>query len=520
MGISRRAARTMLRFVAGSFAAVIWSASLAAANTHLTILHTNDLHDHLRSGSGGVGGIAYVAGYIKAIRSDDPAVLVLDAGDVTEKGDLVAFKTHSLLTYEILRRIGYDAVTIGNHDADAGIDWLHRYEEELGQRLVCLNLVDAKGAPIYEVSRIVSRHGLRIGLIGALVPQDTGTLDLEATGRQLAAEANRLISQTSLLIAICHAGPEVCATWSRMAPAIKVFISGHTHETLQPPRIVTETGAQIVQAGCDARQVGRLDLEFDAVTQQVVDVRCQVVALEHGKIQPDDETERWVAAQEMRLCPNAGKILTTAPASIGPEIAWLAAEAMRVAGGVDLAFCNPGHVVRDSLAPGPVTVNDLFLTGGQRGDAVIESTLTGSEVTAYLNALANSPGDQTAWAGFAAAPEKTPAGKSLLRTNLLPDHRYRMLMPAIEWEKRFLRAAKRLKQSDPSNALAAHAFIAAHSRVTFIDSLVALLESRPIDRRDIAALIAELRARAQPPKLENAVSVPPRQSALALPPLR
>lgn len=496
----QRHAPTLLRCITTGLAALAWSVAFAASSTHLTVLHTNDLHDHVRRGPSDLGGIAYVAGYIHAIRSEDPEALVLDAGDVTEKGDLVAFKTHGLLTYEILRRIGYDAVTIGNHDADAGIEWLRRYEEKLGQRLLCLNVVDAKGDPVFEKSRIVTRRGLKIGLIGALVPQDTGTLDLEATGRQLAAEAGRLAPQTSLLIAICHAGPEVCAKWSKIAPAINVFISGHTHERLLPPRIVAETGAQIVQAGCYAQHVGRLDLEVDAATGRLVSLRSAVVPMDHQEVRADDEIVQWVAAQESLLCPNAGKILTTTDARVGPEIAWLAAEAMRVASGVDVAFCNPGHVIRDSLAPGPVTTNSLFLTGGQRGHAVVETTLTGVEITAYLNALAASPAEQTAWAGFSATVEQTLPGKSTFRTSLAPDRRYRAVLPAIEWDKRFLRAASRLARSDPSSPLATRAFVARPSTVTFIDSLVALLESRPVEQRNIAAMISDARARAQPAK--------------------
>ncbi|HEY5553189.1 MAG TPA: metallophosphoesterase, partial [Opitutaceae bacterium] len=80
---------------------------IAAETASLLILHTNDIHDHVRAGDGGLGGLPYVAGYIRQVRSERDDVLVLDAGDVAEKGDLVAHRTHSKMTYELLRRIGY-----------------------------------------------------------------------------------------------------------------------------------------------------------------------------------------------------------------------------------------------------------------------------------------------------------------------------------------------------------------------------------------------------------------------------
>lgn len=65
----------------------------AGETTRLLILHTNDHHDHLRAGPGGVGGLPYVSGFIRSVRTQHPDVLLLDAGDVTEKGDLVGFRT-------------------------------------------------------------------------------------------------------------------------------------------------------------------------------------------------------------------------------------------------------------------------------------------------------------------------------------------------------------------------------------------------------------------------------------------
>lgn len=475
---------------------VLATGPLDAEIRRLTLLHTNDVHDRVRPAREGVGGIAYVSGYIRATRAQHPDVLVLDAGDVTEKGDLVAFKTHSLITYEAFRRIGYDAVTIGNHDHDAGDAWLRRYEGALGQPLICLNTVDGSGAPRFAPARMIERGGSKIAVIGMLVPQDTGTLDFAESGRRLAAEAERLDREAVLVIALCHAGSDDCAAWSRMAPAVDLFVSGHTHEKLAAPRRVPETGAHIVQAGHYAEHVGRLEIEFDPASERILSARAELVAMRHTDVEPDQDLAAEIAARERELCPDAGRTLARASAPIGREIAWLAAEAMRQAAGADVGFCNPGHVIRDGIPTGSVNVNSLFLTGGQRGHATVVATLTGAEIAAYLAALEAKPEEQTAWAGFRARLEKQPDGRRTFLPDLKPDGRYRAVMPRIEWEKRFLRAAARLAQSNPANPLAHATFDAAPSTVTFLDSLVALLDRKPDKERDLADLIAKARAAA------------------------
>ena len=89
---------------------------------------------------------------------------------VTEKGDLVAFKTHGEMTFEAMRRIGYDGVAIGNPDFDPfGIAGIRTFERVLGQPLLCLNIVRADETPEFTGARVVEAGGIKIGLIGLIM---------------------------------------------------------------------------------------------------------------------------------------------------------------------------------------------------------------------------------------------------------------------------------------------------------------------------------------------------------------
>ena len=140
----------------------------------LTILHTNDTHSHMepiRSGEhAGLGGVLERAAYIDSVRkADGPEnVLLLHAGDFSQ-GTTYFSEFRGAVENEVMNALGYDAVTLGNHEFDNGL-------EALGERLASLN------APVvvcnydfspFEAGKyikpyvVVEKAGMKIGIIGA-----------------------------------------------------------------------------------------------------------------------------------------------------------------------------------------------------------------------------------------------------------------------------------------------------------------------------------------------------------------
>jgi len=89
----------------------------------LTILYTNDQHSRIEpfpdndAKYPGQGGFAKRATVIKQIRKEEENILLLDAGDICQ-GRLYFNYYHGVLEYKLISQIGYDAVTLGNHDFD------------------------------------------------------------------------------------------------------------------------------------------------------------------------------------------------------------------------------------------------------------------------------------------------------------------------------------------------------------------------------------------------------------------
>lgn len=469
----------------------------AGETTRLLILHTNDHHDHLRAGPGGVGGLPYVSGFIRSVRTQHPDVLLLDAGDVTEKGDLVGFRTQGIMTFEAMRRIGYDAVTPGNHDFDdLPLSQLRAFERALGQPLVCLNVRGPGDAPLFAGSRLFVKAGLHVGVIGLLTPRPTelGGLDFAASGRALAAESARLRALGAhVVIALCHESESKCAQWSRAAPDVQVFVSGHSHRVLNEPMIVPETGAIIVQAGSYARWVGWLELEVDPASQRIVSHSGRLVPMTHREVPVDAEMLAWVKEREQELAPEADDFVIENPTEVDAfAVATLGAEALRIAGGAEVAFCHRHQIIRNILPVGPLDVNDVFKAGGQRGAVIVEARLTGAQIAAYADALEQIQREPPSWAGFRRW-RTTEGAAGVTRTDLDPGRTYRVVMAQLEWDTRFLRLAGRRAATDPRDVLGSAARTAVRTiDVSFTDAVVAYLRAIGNAGETPAARIAAL----------------------------
>src|SRR5438552_9081928 len=113
----------------------VWSAlaepllDVAADEVLITILHTNDTHSQIDPVSesdkqwAGKGGVARRATLVKRIRKENPNTLMVDAGDVFQGTPYFNFYKGEV-EYKSMSLIGYDVVTLGNHDFDNGVNAL------------------------------------------------------------------------------------------------------------------------------------------------------------------------------------------------------------------------------------------------------------------------------------------------------------------------------------------------------------------------------------------------------------
>lgn len=220
----------------------------------LTILHVNDTHSHMepvRSGEyAGMGGALERAAYIDSVRqADGPQnVLLLHAGDFCQ-GTSYFSELGGQVETRILNAIGYDVITLGNHEFDNGIEALGQVLSGVNMPVVCCNydFSPFEAGKYIRPYVIVQKAGLKIGVIGVLcglkemVAGDiAGRIPAFDTVPTVQKYADELRPQCDLVIALTHIGYEAHNPGdlldSDLAAAtrnIDIIVGGHSHTFLE-----------------------------------------------------------------------------------------------------------------------------------------------------------------------------------------------------------------------------------------------------------------------------------------------
>ncbi|MCG5513921.1 bifunctional metallophosphatase/5'-nucleotidase [Ectothiorhodospira shaposhnikovii] len=279
----------------------------------LTLLHTNDIHARLEpvsatfDGDPEHGGVARVKTVVNQVRSEvgDDNVLLVDAGDYSQ-GTIFwnAWKTSDAIMF--LNDIGYDAITLGNHEFNlgpanlaarleglpvtiAGVD----YATEAAAMPVVVTNLDLSGVPELDArvqpSAIVDKAGVRIGIVGLIT--DT-TQNISSPGSDVVfldyvdsvqAEVNRLHNDgVRHIVLLSHVNYTDDLRLAGQLSGVDIIVSGHDHVLLGDendlpewthrhirgpyPAVVEDLDGNttlVVSAWEWTRAVGRLDVEFD-----------------------------------------------------------------------------------------------------------------------------------------------------------------------------------------------------------------------------------------------------------------
>lgn len=254
--------------------------------TTITILHTNDTHsqvepiDHGKR-DGNHAGYARRMGLIKQERTIDPNLILVDAGDFCQGTPYFNFY-HGRVEVDALNRMGYDAITLGNHEFDYGVDTLAAIMQEAQFAVLCANY-DVQDTPLEDIVRpytIITRAGIRIGILGVGInPQGLIAEKNFAPIRYLEPvaavqeAANQLKERHRCDVVIClsHLGTDsknaTEMSDTQLAKAtryIDVIIGAHTHKIVTNKYVENLDGNRVLlaQMGKSGARMGKISLKI------------------------------------------------------------------------------------------------------------------------------------------------------------------------------------------------------------------------------------------------------------------
>ena len=258
--------------------------SFLNGNNSITLLHTNDIHNHLSPVTFGVldglGGFEKTLSIISEIKNKKSNVLLLDAGDIFS-GNIRHEKEHTA-TLQMMRLAGYDAVLLGNRDYQAGTDYLHQQWQKNNTSIITSNYSysDSRLNSLHQPYKIMYKGNIKIGIIGAginmkgLVGADVnGKIQYINPVKVLSSIATMLKKEKKCQLVIClsHLGYKNKKaiddiTFAKQSKDIDIIIGGHSHTFMQAPCVVLNKQQEEViinHAGYSGIALGNMTISFD-----------------------------------------------------------------------------------------------------------------------------------------------------------------------------------------------------------------------------------------------------------------
>lgn len=378
----------------------------------VTIMHTNDTHAAHEPNGDGDGGVAIQATVVNQIRAEVENSLLLDAGD-RFSGTLFHTTYLGQDQVPVMNALGYDAMTLGNHEFDNGDQILADFITGLDFPVVTANIDFSESEALnglVEPYTILEVGGQQIGVIGL----DTAdTVEIASPGDELvfsddyagvanAAAAELMAAGVNKIVLLTHTGINVDMTFIEQLENIDLVVGGHSHTLLsnqnsapfEYPLVYTsplDEPVLYVQSLANNLYLGRIDLEFDA-NGVIADFEGDSIFLSRY-IAPDAAlqtlvSELAVAVTELRetaIGVTTEVLLTGDRTFCRIEeciLGNLIADGMRWETGAQLAIMNGGGI-RADIEEGDITLGEV-LTLHPFGNQISTLELTGADVIAAL----------------------------------------------------------------------------------------------------------------------------------------
>ncbi|MBD3764504.1 MAG: 5'-nucleotidase C-terminal domain-containing protein [Rhodobacterales bacterium] len=398
----------MLPRLLGSAALMALTAGVAKADYTLHVLHVNDVHSRIEAinrfdstcsakeaeANECFGGVARLYTKVNELRGALQAagqnVIVLDAGDQFQ-GSLMYTAYKGEVEAEMMQKIGFDAMAVGNHEFDDGPDGLAAFLGKVSFPVISGNLDLSRSAALggkVQNHTVLDVGGQKIGLVSVLA---TDTVDTSSPGPDvifqdeidsLKADVAELEAQgVTRIIALTHVGYRKDQEIAAAVPGIDAVVGGHSHTYLSSsdpkragayPTMVSRGNdvVPVVQAYAYTKYLGHLELTFDDAGN-LIHAGGDTILLD-ASVTPDPEIEARVRELAGPIEELKTRVVAETTADIDGSrdtcrqmecaMGNLVAEAMldRVRDqGITVAIQNGGGL-RTSIDAGPVTMGEVL----------------------------------------------------------------------------------------------------------------------------------------------------------------
>ena len=418
----------------------------------IDILSVNDFHGALLE-SGRNPGAAKFGAFLRSEWAKNPhGTVFLSAGDMFQ-GSPDSNLLYGKTVVEVLNALHLDAMTLGNHEFDWGLDKLRARVAESTFPYVSANVreKDGKGRLNFvDPYVMLERCGVKIAVVGIVTPETAYTTgpkivapfefrDPTAVLKDVLPVVRR--QGAELVIVLSHLASEQeqengqvtgdAAVLPQAVPGIDAIVSGHSHRMVAGK----VDGVPIVQAYYNGRALGKISFVYSRREQKILASFVQSMATPVQGAKADPEIAAIVDRSQSEIAPVKNVPLGYTAAELSHDRAELSVlgewscDVLRQTAKVDIAFQNGGGL-RTSIPAGAITMGNLYEVM-PFDNTLVTMDLTGDQVLQVLNHGIHGKAGMVQFSGLTLVIDSDrPYGSQLIEARLADG---RLLDPAATY---------------------------------------------------------------------------------------
>ena len=354
----------------------------------IVILYDNDVHCNVDS-------YEDMAALKKEMQEQSNYVSVVSCGDYLQ-GDVIGAISKGKAIVQIMNKVGYDVVAIGNHEFDYGVWRLKSLVKSMNAKVVASNFVKkSTGKPVFRSYTIKTYGKKKVAFVGVTTPESfTKSTPAyfqnskgefiydfygDSIGKLLAERVQKVVNTArkngaDYVVALTHMGTEgVTTQWDvqhliKNTYGIDVVLDGHSHSTVPSMKVKNKNGKKITvsSTGTKFSNIGQLVIRKNgSITTELIPIDEEhqyedaetKVYIDQVKAKYDKRLNQVIGKTEVdltTLSANGERAIRNAETNMGD----FCTDAVRSAMDADVAIINGGGI-RADIAAGDITYKDL-----------------------------------------------------------------------------------------------------------------------------------------------------------------
>ena len=355
--------------------------AVAEQQEGIVILYENDVHCEIE-------GYSVISALRNELKQEYEHVGIVSSGDFLQGGSLGSISKGEYIV-RMMNLVGYDAIALGNHEFDYGLERLYELVDMLDTKPVCANFKKIGEGECFAPYSIVSYGDVQIAYIGVTTPTTPDTTSFPTqfvdenknpiytfSKDDLAAVVQENIDKAraegaDYVVALSHLGDKESRYNAAAVVAdtvgLDVVLDAHSHSVIESEILNDKNGNEVVytSTGTKFANIGKLTISGDKITTELISTEDYKTTdpildecIEQIKTEYAEVGNKKVADCDFDLITHdadGNRLVRVSETNLGNLIS----DAFRNVLNADIAYFNGGGI-RSQIATREITFNDLL----------------------------------------------------------------------------------------------------------------------------------------------------------------